>query len=88
MAKNLATHRRVVAATERETRVCERVGFLLAEIFPPVGRSGQGDSKGGVAGKKKCRLKSPENFSDSQGDMTTAEDSRDEDGVVGVRYNH
>ena len=31
---------------------------------------------------------SPENFSDSRGDLRAAEDSEDEGGVVGVRYDH
>ena len=31
---------------------------------------------------------SPENFSDSQGDLMAAKDSEDEGGVVRVRYDH
>ena len=30
----------VVATVERETGVCGRVGYLMPEIFPPVGRGG------------------------------------------------
>ena len=31
--------RRVVATREIETRACGRMGYLLSEIFPPVGKS-------------------------------------------------
>ena len=34
------TCRRMVAAVERETLACGRVGYLIPEIFPLVGRSG------------------------------------------------
>ena len=38
--------------------------------------------------KKVARKSSPENFSDSRGDLIAAKDSKDEGGVVGVRYDH
>ena len=48
---NLAMHRRVVVAAKREPRTRGRMGYLLPEIFPPMGRLGQGNSKCGVAEK-------------------------------------
>ena len=78
MVRNLATHRCVVAFAERETLACGRMGYLLPEIFPLVGRSNRGDSKGGVA----CPKKLSENFSSSRGDLMTTEDSRDGGGVA------
>ena len=62
----------------QKTWACGRMGYLLSKIFPPVGRSSQSDSKGGVAGRKQCHWES------RRGDLTTTEDSRDEGGVVGV----
>ena len=41
-------HRCVEAAAEEETHVCGSVDCLLPEIFPLMGRSNRGDSKGGV----------------------------------------
>ena len=35
-----------------------------------------------------CPKKSSENFSGSGGDLMTTEDSKDEGGVAGVRYDH
>ena len=75
MVRGSLTHRCVVAAVERET--CSWV-TLCPEIFPPVGRSGRGDSKGGLS----------EKIFGSRGDLMTTKDSRDEGGVVGVRYDH
>ena len=46
------THWRVVAATERRSRACGRVGDFLPKMFLPIGRSGQGDSRGGVVNQK------------------------------------
>ena len=40
MVGKLATHRRMVAAAEWKSRVCVRMGDLLTEMFPLVGRSG------------------------------------------------
>ena len=76
----LAMHRRVVVAAKREPRTRGRMGYLLPEIFPPMGRLGQGN----VGSPKKLSKK----FSDNRGDLMTVEDSRDKGGVVGVRYNH
>ena len=56
------THQHVVAAAEREIRACGRVGYLLSENFPLVGRSSRGNSKGGVANRKQCRQKSRHKF--------------------------
>ena len=42
------TRLRMVAVAERETHACGRGCYLLSMIFPPVGRSGRGNSKGGV----------------------------------------
>ena len=50
VARDWATCRCVVAAVKGETCLCGCLDCLLLEIFPPVGRSGRGDSKGGVAG--------------------------------------
>ena len=44
--------RHMVVVVEREPRACGSVGCFMPEIFSPVSRSGRGDSKGGVAGKK------------------------------------
>ena len=38
------------------------VGYLMPEMFPSVGRSDRGDSKGGVPGRKQYRRKSHRNF--------------------------
>ena len=48
MARDWATRHCVVAVAEEETRAFGRVD--MPEIFPPVGRSGRDDSKGGVVG--------------------------------------
>ena len=40
-----------------------------------------------VAGKV-GRKSSPEKFSNSRGDLMAAEDSKDEGGMVGLRYDH
>ena len=52
------THRHVVVAPERKSHACGHMGDLLLEIFPHVGRSGRGDSKGGVTDQKQRRRKS------------------------------
>ena len=38
--------------------------------------------------RKVGRKSSPENFSNSRGDLIAAKDSKDEGGVVGVQYDH
>ena len=60
------------------------VDNLLPEIFSPTDRSGQGDSKGGVASWKL----SPKIFCGSRGDLTATEDAKDESVVVGVQCDH
>ena len=46
--------RRVVATTKRKSHTRGCMSDLLPKIFPSMGRSGRGDSKGGVAGRKQC----------------------------------
>ena len=41
-----------MATAERKLRLCGHVDDLLPEMFPLMGRSGQGDSNGWVAGRE------------------------------------
>ena len=66
---------------DEKNRACGCMVWSLSEVFPPVDRSGQGDSNGGVASQKQRRRKSSlEDFFSSRGDLMAVEDSEDEGG--------